>query len=66
MRRVIVDDSEGLCATLDEAMQRSVDAYSDPWAEADAPVHGAQFETTIATVKAEALVPRLRAIGGTR
>ncbi len=64
VRSVLVEDSEGICAQLDEAMQRSVDAYVDPWAEGDAPVHDAQFETTIAPLSADSLVPRLRAVGG--
>jgi nitrite reductase (NADH) large subunit len=43
IRRVVVDDAEGIAAALDERMQAAVDAYVDPWLEADKPVHPAQF-----------------------
>jgi nitrite reductase (NADH) large subunit len=43
VRRIVVEDAEGIAADLDRAMQASVDAYVDPWLEADAPVHPAQF-----------------------
>jgi nitrite reductase (NADH) large subunit len=33
IRAVVVDDSEGIAARLDAAMQASVDAYRDPWQE---------------------------------
>ena len=29
----MVDDSEGIAARLDAAMQESVDAYRDPWGQ---------------------------------
>jgi nitrite reductase (NADH) large subunit len=64
LRRLLVEDSEGICARLDAAMQAAVDAYVDPWAEADAPVHTAQFARRVAPLKAESLVPQLRAVGG--
>jgi nitrite reductase (NADH) large subunit len=31
IRAVVVDDSDGIAARLDAAMQESVDAYADPW-----------------------------------
>jgi nitrite reductase (NADH) large subunit len=43
LRRVLVDDAEGIVARLDAEMQASVDSYSDPWLEANEPVHPAQF-----------------------
>jgi hypothetical protein len=43
VRAVVVQDSEGIGARLDEAMQASIDAYVDPWLEAVKPVHPAQF-----------------------
>ena len=46
----MVDDSEGIAARLDEEMQRSVDAYRDPWHEADAPATPNQFVTTLEAV----------------
>jgi len=33
-------------------MQDAVDAYVDPWREADAPVHPAQFKDTLAELPA--------------
>ena len=53
VRRVLVDDAEGLAAGLDAAIQEAVDAYRDPWQEAEAPVHAAQFRTTVAAVPME-------------
>jgi nitrite reductase (NADH) large subunit len=47
LREILVDDAEGIGAALDAAMQASVDAYRDPWLEADAPVHPAQFTTLV-------------------
>ncbi len=31
IRAVVVEDTEGLAAGLDERMQKSVGAYRDPW-----------------------------------
>src|SRR5262249_3699771 len=47
LRRLLVQDEEGLCAALDAAMQASVEAYVDPWQEAETPVHPAQFATIV-------------------
>ncbi len=44
LRSILIDDSLGICAQLDERIQRAVDAYKDPWKEADIPVHPHQFE----------------------
>jgi nitrite reductase (NADH) large subunit len=33
LRAVIVDDALGICAELDDAMQRHVASYSDEWAD---------------------------------
>ncbi|GAB3302609.1 NADPH-nitrite reductase [Geodermatophilus aquaeductus] len=33
LQRVVVEDAEGLGADLDAALQRSVDAYTDPWGQ---------------------------------
>ena len=43
LRAILVEDSEGLCARLDEEIQKAVDAYVDPWLEAEKPYHPAQF-----------------------
>ena len=47
LRRLLIDDAEGLCAALDGAVQAAVDAYVDPWQEAAAPIHPAQFMTVV-------------------
>ena len=47
MRQLLVDDAEGVGAALDAAMQATVAAYRDPWREADAPLHPAQFTTVV-------------------
>ncbi|WP_448639815.1 nitrite reductase large subunit NirB [Geodermatophilus sp. URMC 63] len=33
IRSVVVEDAEGTCADLDIALQRSIDAYTDPWGQ---------------------------------
>jgi nitrite reductase (NADH) large subunit len=49
LRRLLVDDEEkGLCARLDREVEAAVDAYRDPWLEADEPVHPAQFQLAVA------------------
>jgi len=47
IRAVVVDDSEGMAQRLDRAMQASVDAYADPWAEASSPATASQFDSAI-------------------
>jgi len=37
IRKVIVDDSESICARLDADIQKAVDAYKDPWKETELP-----------------------------
>ena len=51
IRAIVVDDSEGIADMLDEAMQRSVDAFRDPWLEADAPATSHQFTETLPIVQ---------------
>ena len=48
IRAVVIDDSEGLAAALDAAMQAAVEAAYDPWLEANAPKTANQFASTIA------------------
>jgi nitrite reductase (NADH) large subunit len=43
IRALLVDDCDGICARLDEEIQKAVDAYVDPWKEAHVPEHPAQF-----------------------
>ena len=47
IRRLLIDDAEGIVAALDAAMQASIDSYTDPWLEAGAPTHPAQFTTVL-------------------
>jgi nitrite reductase (NADH) large subunit len=50
LRRVLVDDEEGICARLDAEIQAAVDAYVDPWQEAGKPVHPEQFTSLVESV----------------
>jgi len=43
LRKILVEDSLGICAHLDAEIQRAVDAYHDPWQEAARPAYHAQF-----------------------
>jgi len=43
LRRLLVEDSAGLCAQLDADIQKAVDAYVDPWKEAGLPAYPGQF-----------------------
>jgi nitrite reductase (NADH) large subunit len=45
IRSLVVNDSEGIAARLDAAMQAAVDAYRDPWQERD--VTPGQFRTAL-------------------
>ncbi len=48
IRAILVDDSDGIVAELDTAMQASVDATYDPWREAARPKTTNQFATLVA------------------
>jgi nitrite reductase (NADH) large subunit len=43
LRKILVEDSLGICAQLDANIQKAVDAYRDPWQEAVRPAYHAQF-----------------------
>ena len=43
LRKILVEDSLGICSRLDLEIQRAVDAYHDPWKEAEVPAYPAQF-----------------------
>jgi nitrite reductase (NADH) large subunit len=43
IRKIVVEDSEGIAAHLDAAIQKAVDAYVDPWKEAELPAYPGQF-----------------------
>lgn len=47
LRAAVVDDSEGIAAELDERMQKSVDAYRDPWRDGRDPVTEGQFRPSL-------------------
>jgi nitrite reductase (NADH) large subunit len=49
VRAVVVEDSEGIGASLDAAMEASVSATYDPWLEADKPKTASQFAALIPT-----------------
>ncbi len=44
LRKILVEDSEGICARLDADIQKAVEAYKDPWREAEVPEHPQQFD----------------------
>ncbi len=48
-RAVVVDDSEGIGAALDAAIEASCDAVSDPWRERGAPKTENQFASLVST-----------------
>jgi nitrite reductase (NADH) large subunit len=64
LRSVLIDDSEGIGARLDADMQRAVDAYVDPWSEGQAPVHEAQFTSTLQPIAVERVGDARRVAGG--
>jgi nitrite reductase (NADH) large subunit len=43
LRKILVEDSLGIAAHLDAEIQKAVDAYHDPWQEAEQPAYHAQF-----------------------
>lgn len=47
LRRLLLDDIEGICDRLDRDVQATVDAYRDPWQEAHNPVNETQFQSVI-------------------
>jgi nitrite reductase (NADH) large subunit len=47
IRAVVVQDADGTAERLDADMQKAVDAYVDPWLEADAPLTPGQFRTSL-------------------
>jgi nitrite reductase (NADH) large subunit len=50
VRAVLVDDSDGLAADLDAAVQAAVDSYRDPWREGAEPATPGQFRTSLPLV----------------
>lgn len=43
LRKILLEDSLGICAQLDAEIQKAVDAYRDPWQESQRPAYHAQF-----------------------
>ena len=43
LKNILVEDSLGICARLDARIQEAVDAYRDPWREAQEPAYEHQF-----------------------
>jgi nitrite reductase (NADH) large subunit len=50
VRKVLLEDSDGLVAGLDERMQATVDNYRDPWLEGREPVTEGQFRPSLPLV----------------
>ncbi len=44
LKGILVQDSLGICAQLDERIAEAVEAYRDPWQEAEFPAYPHQFE----------------------
>ena len=44
LKNILAEDSLGICAQLDARIQEAVDAYRDPWKEAEVPAHEHQFD----------------------
>jgi nitrite reductase (NADH) large subunit len=51
IRAVVIDDSDGIAERLDAAMQKSVDAYADPWREAYGTKTENQFKSLLPIVQ---------------
>jgi nitrite reductase (NADH) large subunit len=47
VKAIVVDDSDGIAAELDAAMEASVGAYRDPWRERAEPATPGQFRTSL-------------------
>ncbi len=47
IRAVVVDDAEGIAADLEANMQKSIDAYRDPWLDGKDPVTPGQFRSAL-------------------
>ncbi|RZU31557.1 nitrite reductase large subunit NirB [Blastococcus saxobsidens] len=51
IKRVLLEDAEGLCADLDAGIQRAIDAYRDPWGQdAAEPATPGQFRPALPLV----------------
>lgn len=43
LKKILIEDIQGICARLDADIQKAVDAYVDPWKEAEIPAYPRQF-----------------------
>lgn len=44
LKSILVDDELGICEQMDREIQDAVEAYQDPWKEAELPAYPAQFQ----------------------
>lgn len=44
LKAILIEDEMGICKQLDTAIEHAVQAYKDPWKEAELPVYPGQFE----------------------
>ncbi|MFC3964385.1 nitrite reductase large subunit NirB [Nocardia jiangsuensis] len=51
IRAVVLDDADGIVEQLDANMQKSVDAYRDPWQDGRSPATPGQFRTSLPLVE---------------
>ncbi|MBG0561152.1 nitrite reductase large subunit NirB [Actinoplanes aureus] len=47
IREIVVEDSDGIAAALDAAVEEAVQAYKDPWKERAVPATPGQFRTSL-------------------
>ncbi|MGH7298297.1 MAG: NAD(P)/FAD-dependent oxidoreductase, partial [Polyangiaceae bacterium] len=66
LRRLLVDDEDGIAARLDADVQAAVDAYADPWREAEAPRTPWQFAGPVAAAEVANDAPALPRAAGER
>ncbi len=51
LQAIIVQDRDGIASQLDESIQRSIDAYRDPWQEHGQPVTEGQFHDALPLIE---------------
>ncbi|MCX5045853.1 nitrite reductase large subunit NirB [Aldersonia sp. NBC_00410] len=47
LRRLLIDDADGICAALEERMDTAIAGYTDPWLERAKPRSPAQFQPAL-------------------
>ena len=53
LRRILIDDREGIADRLDKDINAAAAAYADPWAEGADPAHPLQFADGLVSIEAE-------------